>query len=100
LAEGVDLLIHDAQYTTEELATRGPFGHAAADYAAGLAESVGAQRVLLFHHDPARTDVEVEEIAGAVASRHPTVEVGVARQGMDVHLGSSQPLQPAEKDPS
>jgi len=86
LADGVDVLIHDAQYTFDELATRGSFGHAAADYSAGLAEHVGARRVLLFHHDPARTDPEVEAVAAAVAAAHPSVVVDIARQGMVVDL--------------
>ena len=35
LADGVDLLIHDGQYTTEELGPRRHFGHSAIDYAVG-----------------------------------------------------------------
>ena len=87
LADGVDLLVHDAQYTTDELATRGAFGHASADYAAGLAEISGARRVLLFHHDPDRTDLQVEAVARDVASRHPDTEVAIARETMVVGLG-------------
>ena len=56
------MLIHDAQYTAEELATRGAFGHAAAEYAVGLGRKAGAGRVLLFHHDPGRTDDEIDAI--------------------------------------
>lgn len=86
LAEGVDVLIHDAQYTVAELPTRGAFGHAAADYAAGLAAHVGARQVLLFHHDPARTDSQVFDVAADVASRHPDSDIVVARQGMVIDL--------------
>jgi phosphoribosyl 1,2-cyclic phosphodiesterase len=56
LAEGVDLLIHDAQYTAEEFAERSDWGHCAVDYPIRLAEKVGAGRVLLFHHDPGHDD--------------------------------------------
>ena len=87
LAGGVDLLIHDAQYTIEELPVRGPFGHAAADYAVGLAAHAGARRVLLYHHDPSRTDHEVDELVAAVASRHADVAVEAARQGMVLDVG-------------
>jgi phosphoribosyl 1,2-cyclic phosphodiesterase len=62
LAAGVDLLVHDAQYTALELPRRGAFGHAAAEYAVDLAVAAGARRVALFHHDPARTDAEVAAI--------------------------------------
>ena len=80
LADGVDLLIHDAQYTAAELPVRGHFGHAAAEYAAGLAHECGARRVLLFHHDPARTDPEVADVLAGVRAC-ALVPVDVAREG-------------------
>ena len=63
LADGVDVLLHDAQYTAEELPARATFGHSAAEYAVQLAQRAGARRVILFHHDPSRTDDEVEALA-------------------------------------
>ncbi|MHB8508696.1 MAG: MBL fold metallo-hydrolase, partial [Candidatus Dormibacteria bacterium] len=62
LAREVDLLIHDAQYTAEEFPSRALYGHSAADYAVGLASRAGARSLLLFHHDPQRTDAGVDEI--------------------------------------
>ena len=59
LADGVDLLIHDAQYTAHELPGRADWGHAAADYAVTLGNHCKVRRVLLFHHDPSRTDAQV-----------------------------------------
>lgn len=80
LVEGADVLIHDAQYTAAELPVRGYFGHAAAEYAAGLAHECGVGRVLLFHHDPARTDDEVDDLLNGV--RGPArITVDVAREG-------------------
>lgn len=80
LADGVDVLIHDAQYTRSELPGRFHWGHAAADYAVELAEACGVGRVLLFHHDPSRTDVEVLELRDALAARSE-LPVDVAREG-------------------
>ena len=60
LARDVDVLVHDAQYTADELPQRGSFGHAAYEYSLELAAAAGARRVLLFHHDPSRTDPEVD----------------------------------------
>jgi phosphoribosyl 1,2-cyclic phosphodiesterase len=60
LARDVDLLIHDAHLRAEEVEAEGSFGHAAAEYAVGLAEEAGARRVALFHHRPERTDPEVD----------------------------------------
>jgi phosphoribosyl 1,2-cyclic phosphodiesterase len=67
LAEGVDLLVHDAQHTAEELPAKAAFGHSAAEYALTLAEAARARRVLLFHHDPNRTDDELDELLGRFA---------------------------------
>ncbi len=93
LARDVDLLIHDAQYTAEELAARGSFGHAAGEYALGLAERSGARRLALFHHDPGRTDQQVEEITASLAA--PGVEVVVAREGLVVQLPGAPERSPA-----
>ncbi len=68
LAGDVDVLIHDSQYTAAELPARASFGHAAADYAVRLGELAGARSVLLFHHDPDRTDVELDAIVDSLAS--------------------------------
>jgi phosphoribosyl 1,2-cyclic phosphodiesterase len=60
LADGVDLLIHDAQLRAEEVPAEGFFGHAAAEYAAELGRRAGARQVALFHHRPDRSDPEVD----------------------------------------
>ena len=85
LAAGADLLIHDAQYTAAELPAHAHFGHAAADYAVRLAARAGVPRVLLFHHDPCRTDAQLEAIAAALAVP-PGVAVSVAREGATIDL--------------
>jgi phosphoribosyl 1,2-cyclic phosphodiesterase len=80
LARNVDLLIHDAQYTAEELPARADFGHSAVDYPVRLAEQAGARQVLLFHHDPSRTDEQIDAIAASFAgSRLPVL---AAAEGM------------------
>jgi hypothetical protein len=62
LADGVDVLLHDAQFTVSELAARPHFGHSAIDYAVSLGARCGVGRVVLFHHDPWRTDEAVDAI--------------------------------------
>jgi phosphoribosyl 1,2-cyclic phosphodiesterase len=84
LARDVDLLLHDAQYTAAELSQRASFGHSAVDYAVGLAARSGARRVLLFHHDPPRTDDAIDEIVRA--HKHPDVDVQAAAEGMVIDL--------------
>lgn len=80
LVTGADVLVHDGQYTAAELPARGHFGHAAAEYAAGLAHECGVGRVMLFHHDPARTDDEVDDLLAGVRAM-ALVPVDVAHEG-------------------
>jgi phosphoribosyl 1,2-cyclic phosphodiesterase len=56
LAEGADLLIHDAQYTRDEFAQKSHWGHCTIDYALRVAQEAGARRLVLFHHDPSHSD--------------------------------------------
>ncbi len=84
LADGVDALVHDAQYTAEELPTRGHFGHAAAEYAVALAERAGAASVVLFHHYPQRTDDEIDAIVSQFSSA--SIPVSAAVEGSVVTL--------------
>jgi ribonuclease BN (tRNA processing enzyme) len=85
LCEGADLVIHDAQYTVKEFPSRATFGHSTIDYAIGLAEVAGAKRVLLFHHDPRRTDDELDEIVGGVSNGGIVVEAAI--EGRVLELG-------------
>ena len=85
LATGADLLLHDAQYTIDELPTRFAWGHAAADYVGHLAAACDVRRSLMFHHDPWRTDEQVAAIRDEVAAR-TGVAVEVARQGMVIDV--------------
>lgn len=77
LADDVDVLIHDAQYTAEELPARGAFGHAAAEYAVALGQAAGTRTVVLFHHDPARTDDEVDAITARFQTGPVEVQAAV-----------------------
>jgi phosphoribosyl 1,2-cyclic phosphodiesterase len=80
LAEGVDLLIHDAQHTATELPAVAGFGHSAAEYAVALGERCGVDRVLLFHHDPNRTDDAVRQVVADVVARF-SVAIDAAAEG-------------------
>ena len=84
LARGSDLLLHDAQYTDEELPERAHFGHASCGYAVALAEEAGVARLLLYHHDPPRTDEQVDALVSGYAGAG--VPVAGAAQGMVVDL--------------
>ena len=59
---GVDLLIHDAMYTEAEYPERAGWGHSTYRQALELAHKAGAGRLVFFHHDPDRTDQELDGI--------------------------------------
>ncbi len=77
LASGVDLLVHDSQHLAAELPAKEFLGHSAVEYAIGLAEKAGARRLVLFHHDPERTDEQVDDIVTG-AERAPVAVVAAA----------------------
>jgi phosphoribosyl 1,2-cyclic phosphodiesterase len=60
LARDADLLIHDCQYTDAEYAEHYGWGHSAVSAAVRFADRCNAARTLLFHHDPAHTDTELD----------------------------------------
>ncbi len=88
LAAGADVLLHDSQYTAAEFASRADFGHSTVDYAVGLGAAAGVGQVLLYHHDPARTDAELDDIL--VAHADAGVPVGLALEGAVVEVGITQ----------
>jgi phosphoribosyl 1,2-cyclic phosphodiesterase len=88
IAEGVDLLLHDAQYSEEEYQQRIGWGHSSVADAVAFAKAVDAQRLLLFHHEPLHNDGSLDlledrarELAGS-NGLGPTL----AREGMVVRL--------------
>jgi ribonuclease BN (tRNA processing enzyme) len=86
LCAGVDVLVHDAQYTAAELPRQAHFGHSAAEYAVGLGRRGGVGRVVLFHHDPDRADVQVVDLERSLQDDDgPVVEA--AREGVDLWIG-------------
>ena len=84
LADGADLLLHDAFWLPEEFAADASFGHAAVDYAIGLGQRAGAGQVLLTHHKPDRTDDALDRLAVRVAGG--PVPVAVAAEGEVLEL--------------
>lgn len=85
LVEGVDLLIHDSQHLACEFPAKAFLGHSAVEYAVALAERGQAKGVLLFHHDPDRTDGEVDAIVAD--HRGAGVPVAAAAEGQTIVVG-------------
>ena len=60
LAHGVDLLLHDCQYTDSEYPEHFGWGHSALSHAVAFARRCEAKHTLLFHHDPEHSDNELD----------------------------------------
>jgi phosphoribosyl 1,2-cyclic phosphodiesterase len=94
LASGADVLIHDAQYTPEEYEQRRGWGHSSWRHAVAAAREAGVERLILFHHDPSRTDEELDAIVAEAGKTFPRVEA--VREGMRLDL-RSRPRLPARR---
>lgn len=82
LAAGVDLLVHDAQYTAAEYESRVGWGHSRIEDAVRLAQMAGAGRLVTFHHDPAHDDIELDEmLSSARLLAGDQLEVVPGREG-------------------
>ena len=84
LSRNADLLIHDAQYTPDELKERRGWGHSSWEQAVEVAEQAGAKKLALFHHDPEHSDAFLHKMEIDVQKRFP--RAFLAREGMEIEL--------------
>ena len=88
VAHGVDVLIHDAQYTREEYDARVGWGHSALDDFAAYVGRARPGRSLMFHHDPTHGSADLERMLAAAQGHTEDVPVELASEGMDFTLGA------------
>ncbi|MBS1848020.1 MAG: MBL fold metallo-hydrolase [Actinobacteria bacterium] len=88
LCDGVDLLIHDAQYDTASFPAKADWGHCTVDYAVTVAAACGAKRLALFHHDPSHDDARLDSMLRDArrAAESSGVEVFTAIEGHELEL--------------
>jgi phosphoribosyl 1,2-cyclic phosphodiesterase len=80
LADQADVMIYDANYTEEDYPRHTGWGHSTWQEATRLADRARAGTLILFHHDPSRTDLMLDDIARQAHGRRPGTLV--AREGM------------------
>ncbi len=92
LAHAADVLLHDAQYGDDEYPRHVGWGHSAIGHVVAFARKAVVDHLVLFHHDPAHTDLEMEDLV-AEARRlwgDGPDRVCSAWDGMTIDLGTSE----------
>lgn len=88
LCAGVDLMVHDAQFTIAQREEFPHFGHSSWKEATAVAASANAGCLALFHYDPDSSDEEMEQIL--IQARQVFPRTILAYEGLEIEL----PLQP------
>ena len=88
--KGADLMIHDAQYTDEEYKITRGWGHSTYRDATLLALEAGVKKFCFFHHDPDRTDDDLdrqlEYCKNLISKTDAQIECYAAAEGMEIRL--------------
>ena len=79
--KGADILIHDAQYTTDEYSRHLGWGHSTYEQAIDSAANAGVKKLVFFHHEPGRTDKRLEELEKNYGGASG-LQVMMAREGL------------------
>jgi phosphoribosyl 1,2-cyclic phosphodiesterase len=98
LASGADVLIYDAQYSPEQLAsTNKGWGHSSWLEGTKIAREVKARNLILFHHDPDSSDQKVDQFLSAARQEFPAswaaaegMSITLSERGVDVALRGSR----------
>jgi phosphoribosyl 1,2-cyclic phosphodiesterase len=83
---GAGVLVHDTMFTRDEYGQYRGWGHSTYDDAVELALDAHVDQLVLFHHKPERTDVDVDRLTDAcraqVARRGGHLEIVAAAEGL------------------
>ena len=82
--EGADLLVHDAQYTSEELTNHYGWGHSSFDQAIEVAKRAKVGQLIMTHHDPDHDDEFL--LAVEKECQNKFSNCSLAREGMRIDL--------------
>ncbi|TNG03171.1 MAG: MBL fold metallo-hydrolase [Gammaproteobacteria bacterium] len=84
LARDADLLIHDGQYTSEDLLRYQGWGHSSWEQAVEVAEQANVKQLVITHHDPDHDDEFLRDVEIQAQQRFPNAIL--AREGMEINL--------------
>lgn len=87
LAKGVDILIHDAQYTDEEYLERIGWGHSSIKQAIEFSKLAQVKMFVPFHHDPSHSDDELDLLfKKAIEKMKPEFKITPGQEGYEFKL--------------
>ena len=86
VTRGVDVLIHDGQYTDDEYRQRVGWGHSSISQAVQVADLVEARELVLIHHDPDHSDELIDELIATATRSRAGGPVRGASEGMVIEL--------------
>jgi phosphoribosyl 1,2-cyclic phosphodiesterase len=90
LARGVDLLVHDAQYSFAEYPAHVGWGHSALEHALAFARLADVRHLVTFHHDPGHSDDDIDRLtAEATLSAQPSFGVTSGAEGAVFDIGAT-----------
>jgi ribonuclease BN (tRNA processing enzyme) len=79
-----DLVIADAMYRPDEYPRYRGWGHSSVEHAMDLAIKGNVKKLVVWHHDPNRTDAELEKMVGeaqaAAKARGSKLEIIAAKE--------------------
>ncbi len=83
-----DLLVHDSQYTTKEYENFKGWGHSTYKYAITQAISANVKNLALFHHDPNRTDKQLDQVKDTMKQAYGSSGINIfpAYEGLEIEL--------------
>ncbi len=85
LAHNADVLVYDAQYTSEEYrAGKQGWGHSTFAEAVKLARTANVKKLVLYSHDPGHDDEMLRKIEASAQTQYPNTVA--ARDGMRIKL--------------
>ena len=88
--KNVDVLIHDAQYTEDDMPFKHGWGHSLISQVTELGKTANVKNLVYFHHDPDRTDdeldVQLEKASKTLKKNGSSVKPYFAHEGLKLTL--------------
>ncbi|HUZ81615.1 MAG TPA: MBL fold metallo-hydrolase [Gaiellaceae bacterium] len=84
VAGGADVLLHDAQYTDEEYATRVGWGHTSLGHLANYLRDASPGRAVMIHHDPSHADDQLERMLDTARASSGHTDLCLGHEGLEI----------------